>query len=1044
MKKILVVAVMLVALGVTADVVTNSWIGADGAAWGTAANWSAGHVPDGTEYVIFPDKGSSYSINVDGDYSVGCFYVDYRNGTGTVDITLTGSGRITGTGTDTHYLRTNRRLVLESGVTLDLSTKASGKHFMLYNGLVVKAGATNLVDALHLHWNGSYVHLAGGTMNTQSYISYRLSHTIRIDDGSFLSSSRFMIASDASNPALSFVQNGGYATVKDVELSERSSVTMNGGTFQFRAVPSIADDATLNFNGGTNDFAVALTDTGLAKRFLCGNEKTAVKVSAVADLALLFGESCTVTAPLSVAGGVYFTNAVTVTSTQPVFLGSLFDYAEAANLGATVKFPAIVLNGAFPFRTRGKTRNIYIEGPMTFRATADITSRHGTRPYPFVAGDITIDTRDWNDASTTHTIMLEMAPSDDATLTIRGGGTVQLIQHYAVSHKLFRSVVVEDGTTLTLIDCGGTDGRLHTDKFVLGPNTTLNLDMSTTSTTEFNALIASKWEIDPTARINVTLPSSSVFTTGATAILQDEGSDSMPVPSGQITYSGDQSGTIVNAGSSLMLVRKTVTEPDGAYTYEWTGNGTSALWSDAANWSGQAAPPQNQVCAFGACDTRTTCQFDQLNPAGSTVGNITFRGSAVSSFRITGKQLTYSSRATDGGGGSSICSYSAMPQTIANCARSTSNISFTSRGLGSVELTGGFEVKDGNNTAMYVTGDIRCRTTGVSNAGWKKWGTLQFVSNPTRQRSRFFQMAGDMTFFAQTLDLSVPQAGIRVAKGATLTFLNGLETSRYKWTAVPQLIVVDGTLDIQAPFIGGVKQYYGGEGTLKIALPTPSTAASRISFADTLSVEVPAAWPTVNADGAETPLALGALGGRPVIHAANGWTYGPAAGTETTTASADRAAYINAGATLAVEPGGGVATFVDPVAGPGTLEITNGTLKVTGGISSETSLAVAANGAFAWDADAEVAGLSVAPGGTLAFSGGVLTVADDVSLADVTLQDADNLLESSSGWQRILVAKSVSGTPDMPPSWETQLVELESGMVAFEVHDVRGTTIIFR
>ena len=31
-----------------ADVSTNSWIGADGAAWGTPGNWSLGHVPDGS------------------------------------------------------------------------------------------------------------------------------------------------------------------------------------------------------------------------------------------------------------------------------------------------------------------------------------------------------------------------------------------------------------------------------------------------------------------------------------------------------------------------------------------------------------------------------------------------------------------------------------------------------------------------------------------------------------------------------------------------------------------------------------------------------------------------------------------------------------------------------------------------------------------------------------------------------------------------------------------------------------------------------------
>ena len=265
----------------------------------------------------------------------------------------------------------------------------------------------------------------------------------------------------------------------------------------------------------------------------------------------------------------------------------------------------------------------------------------------------------------------------------------------------------------------------------------------------------------------------------------------------------------------------------------------------------------------------------------------------------------------------------------------------------------------------------------------------------------------------------------------------------YQWTAKPARIVLDGTLDLQAPFVGGADQSYGGEGTLKIVSLKPSTAASRINLSDTLTVEAPASWPTVDADGAETPLTLGASSGRPVIRAANGWTYGPAEGVEVSP-SADRAAYIRAGATLAVEPGGGVATFADPVSGPGTLEITNGALRVTGGIAPETSLAVAANAAFTWDADTEVAGLSVAPGGTLAFARGVLAVADDVSLADVTLRDAGNVLAGGSGWHRVLVAKSVAGEPVMPPSWEARLVSLDGGRVALELHDVRGTMLIFR
>jgi hypothetical protein len=372
-------------------------------------------------------------------------------------------------------------------------------------------------------------------------------------------------------------------------------------------------------------------------------------------------------------------------------------------------------------------------------------------------------------------------------------------------------------------------------------------------------------------------------------------------------------------------------------------------------------------------------------------------------------------------------------------SRSTGNIAFSAAGLGPLVFDAGF-VSKSHNKIMYVSGDVR---TTASNAQWPIL-SLSALRTAKPWVTRLFVAGGDLTFTNQANALTTAGASLRVAAGAKLTFKNGTASSMYQWTAKPARIVLDGTLDVQAPFVGGADQSYGGVGTLKIAALKPSTVASRVSLGDTLTLDSPTAWPTVNADGAETPLTLGALSGRPVIHAANGWMYGPAAGTETTTAPADRAAYIRAGATLAVEPGGGVATFVDPVAGPGTLEITNGTLKVTGGISSETALAVAANGAFAWNADTEVASLVVAAGGTLAFSGGVLTVADDVSLADVTLQDADSLLESSSGWQRILVAKSFSGTPVMPRSWDTRIVELEGGIVAFEVHDVRGTTIIFR
>ncbi len=76
--------------------------------------------------------------------------------------------------------------------------------------------------------------------------------------------------------------------------------------------------------------------------------------------------------------------------------------------------------------------------------------------------------------------------------------------------------------------------------------------------------------------------------------------------------------------------------------------------------------------------------------------------------------------------------------------------------------------------------------------------------------------------------------------------------------------------------------------------------------------------------------------------------------------------------------------------------------------------------------------------------GALAVQADVVSLAGVTLQDAGNALAGGSGWHRVLVAKSVAGEPVMPPSWEARLVSLDGGRVALELHDVRGTCIIFR
>ena len=1052
MKRMLVCAAVMgivggMGLSTSADVVTNSWIGADGAAWGVPSNWSANHVPDGDEYVVFPDRDGSYSINVDGDYEIGCFYVDYRklangdydiNGSLTtrVDFTLTGKGKVTVTGRNTtqHCVRHNRRLILD-GPTLD----TTGNNVVLpaYNGIIVKEGSTNLMHRLTLHWNNSYLDVQGGFANVSSILAYRRSGSrIHVADGGFLSAASLVPATDASGARLAVTVDGGLMSINTTRIEAGCSLTFNGGDYWFRGAATIDDSVPISFNGGTNTFFFSLSDPALFRRFLVENTNTVVRVLKYATDAVIPSESCTINAQLNIpGGGMRFTNALEIAGTQPLMTKVLYNYIDTTSNGQsvspTIRFPTLVFENAFPL-TSGNGRALYIAGPTTFRSTGNWTTRPGRTSYPVVSGQITIDTRDWYDESVKHTVMYALGTYADASLVVTGGGTVNLVQQRTINSKPFNSVTVEANTTLNLTNTtDSTDMPLYADSLTLGPNATLNMTIGGFGSNT-NAVYASRWNVDPTAHINVIVPDT--FGGGAVPVLVDMGSNNMADLTDRITISGAASGDrLVRSDGSFVFVRKVVTSADGTYPCEWTGRGSSANWNVVGNWHDGVGPKAGAICAFGAEDDVTTTRFDKCVDNGSTVVRLLFRDTATSSFTVNGNSLTYSDN------GASIVSYSALPQHVANPSRSMGHIAFSAAGLGPLIFDGAFTSK-AHNKNMYILGDIR---TTASNAQWPIL-SLGALRSAKPWMTRLFVAGGNMTFTNQTLSFTTAGASLRVARGAKLTFKNGTSAAKYQWTQSPARIIVDGTLDLQAPFVGGADQTYGGEGTLKVAALTPSAAATRVTLSDTLTLDSPAAWPTVNADGAETPLKLAVSSGRPVVHAANGWTYGPAAGTTTSTTPTDRTAYIRVGATLAVEPGGGVATFADPVAGPGTLEITNGTLMVTGGIAPETSLAVAANGTFAWDADTEVAGASVATGGTLSFAGAVLTVDDDVSLAGVTLRDANNTLAGGSGWHRVLVAKSVSGEPVMPPSWETRLVPLDGDMVALELHDVRGTMLLFR
>ena len=254
------------------------------------------------------------------------------------------------------------------------------------------------------------------------------------------------------------------------------------------------------------------------------------------------------------------------------------------------------------------------------------------------------------------------------------------------------------------------------------------------------------------------------------------------------------------AGGNIVLVKKTVTEADGTYQYEWVSSSSSYKWRNTGSWYCKAAPPTSGTrypIVFGAVDKYTTSNYNMTDTT-PTIVQLVFRDTAVSSFTVANdatKPLSFQkySASDSGTANASIYSLSAVPQYI-NCnARTTSNNRFSlyAADSGPVVFGGGIEAagaKAQTEAAVHVCGDIR--TTGTISHRM-----LAFTKRPAKpDMSRLFVESGTVAFTNQVAAFDVTNAGFRVATGAMLTFDGRLASAFYQWTAVPQKIVVDGSM----------------------------------------------------------------------------------------------------------------------------------------------------------------------------------------------------------------------------------------------------------
>jgi hypothetical protein len=519
-----------------------------------------------------------------------------------------------------------------------------------------------------------------------------------------------------------------------------------------------------------------------------------------------------------------------------------------------------------------------------------------------------------------------------------------------------------------------------------------------------NCVAASEWIIDPSARIVVDIPEGTPA--GGLVVLRDY-SGRLADCSSQVVLTGDGAeGWTTHFAEGTLSVVKSVGEVDGKYAYEWTGGAGTVKWADALNWYGQAAPQKSDttsVCVFGTSASAEAITETDFNIAGSYLGQLVFRNSAIKSFAVTSAgERTFFFNGLDNST-ASIYSASAVPQYA--------KLRFRKTGAGSVFS---FVAESGpimidspvthsaENCKLSVCGDIRV----VNSLKWPQLSLAYMMSESSPGTCLTVLPGATITVTNQITSFGVGSTAFNVQKGGRIVFLEG-PGRFYRWTAKGGKHIIDGTMSVAIPYQGGRDQVYGGEGVLSLSTVEPYSAASALILQNTLTLELASDWTTVAA-AADFPLTLKVASySSPTLKVDSDWKYGPAADSSTQTDAASRALNIGRSAVLTVDAGAHEVEFADPVAGEGTLSITNGTLKLTGAVSEGVTVKLEDGGALIVGNECAVGKLEAAGGVLRCIAGGVLECPE---IGDLSKLDFEFSGGVPASWTTVLVsANPISG-----------------------------------
>ena len=973
---------------------TINWKADDSGNWsgdfGDVKHWEGGAIPGSGDEAVFPATSpKSFTVTVDANYSIYKLTMAHYDSAGR-EVTLSGSGKITTANQTSVFGRYTH--VAFNGVSFH-----SAGETLAYGTVEILMGSTFTYARNFYLWEPDVKLIVdGGTCSLQQIVcsGCSLRGGIFVKSGSL--SATNLLGNYADHPLVLEVSGGAAEFDKLAMTVAGGRIKLSDGTLK---VKTDAADA-LNV-----DVGVEVSLTGGA--FVSGHSVTDQRFYATDGTDV----------EIASTRFVMVTNGTVTAKSKGALTARGFYNGSTADCVMHGTFPRIVF--AYPdghfYVTSGNARNFYLYGPTVIGTKCNMIYNSGaSTSYTYVKGDFTVDTLDYADRTTPRTIWIRgLHPLDgEATLTVTGGGTFQTLQ--AFSYDSFKSVTVDNGTTLALLDYAPATsvdmGPLVAETFTMKPNSALTLKAGA------NFVQAKTFTIDPTATITVDVPST--FTIGAAPILQTTDQTTPSVSLSQITLTGSTSGVLLKNENGQVTIYKSGTV-DGTYTSEWIGGGGNNSFSTAANWYSGTLPAAANTVYFGA-STVTDPTFGAVASGTTTIAGYLFRDTATETFTLTSSGSTLKDYLYDGTA-FHAGTWSGVPQIITGGIRMDGwLITFGARRMAPLVLSG-----DGTytwtNAKKYIRtcGDVRLNKNGFTGSGF-----IFFTADKTPY-SRLTILPGvNATFSAQAekIDYTGYRAGgMRVETGATLTFGNG-SGAFYRWEREPSKHVVYGTLDIQAPFYGGVKQTYGGTGRMNIATVKSGTAASRVQFADGLNV-YPGDWTTVTSD-ADNPVAISAIGGTPTIHLTSNWRYGVASGVTTASAAETRALEIQQGAELTLDAGGYTATIDEDVVGEGTLVVTNGTLAVNSSSTNDVTLKVVANG--------------------------VLALPNNLNFGSLELQSGSSIAPSSSlrnqhAWQTVLVAAdgvTASGCT-LPAGFEMRTVPV-SGGVALQLRFVHGIRFLIR